>query len=196
MKYIPEQAQNSCFMHELDGQKSYIWPYGNMHSGMLFTSITLYLPRMMAILDWKSCWNQLQYKMKENYTVGCPVLALHNDLQRGYTIPQWSPCTRLGVNHCPFSLHACNISLIVKISASLSSSQDYIRHDDFFETTNYPKHDMAIPPDGNNWWDYYDSMEKMHWRYIMRLTKEWCICAWSSKNYDTQCPRLHSSHSH
>ena len=82
--------------------------------------------------------------MKENPTFGCLVFVLQNDLHGG-TGFQNGLCARLGVNHGPSPMHAHDVNLLRKISMDLFSPQYLVRHDDFFETTQYSKQEIATP---------------------------------------------------
>ncbi len=73
--------------------------------------------------------------MKHVHTFGCPVFALQNALTSGNQLPQWSPCTHLGLNLGPSPMHARNVYLVLNLITGCVSPQYHCRFDNFFETT-------------------------------------------------------------
>ena len=75
-------------------------------------------------------------RMKNFHTFGCPVYALHNDLQNnnGTRLSKWEPRARLGINLGFSPKHARSVSLVLNLETDLVSPQFHVRHDEFFET--------------------------------------------------------------
>jgi hypothetical protein len=70
--------------------------------------------------------------MKHVHTFGCPVFALQNALASGKSLPQWSPCARLGLNLGLSPMHARNVYLVLNLTTGCVSPQFHCRFDDFF----------------------------------------------------------------
>ena len=75
-------------------------------------------------------------RMKNFHTFGCPVYALHNDLQNnnGTRLSKWEPRARLGINLGFSPRHARSVSLVLNPETGLVSPQFHVKHDEFFET--------------------------------------------------------------
>jgi hypothetical protein len=82
--------------------------------------------------------------MKTLHTFGCPVFALHHALTGGKSIPRWDPRSRIGLYLGLSPSHACNVHLVLSLTAGLVSPQFHCRFDDLFEKCKYGVSDMGI----------------------------------------------------
>jgi hypothetical protein len=64
----------------------------------------------------------------------CPGYELNSALDSGKSIPKWDNRCRLGINVGPSPRHARNLSLVLNLTAGLSSPQFHVKHDELFET--------------------------------------------------------------
>jgi len=69
------------------------------------------------------------------HTFGCPLFALHNNLQNGKSIPKWSHRSRLGMYLGNSPRHAGSVSLVLNLHTARVSPQFHVGHDDAFATT-------------------------------------------------------------
>jgi transposase InsO family protein len=117
-----------------------LWPYALRNAVHVWNTAPV-LPDGTLRLE-KFSGTAVGFRMKDNHTFGCPVLALQNDLAAGNKIPKWSPCARLGLNLGPCPNHARNVNLVLNLSTGLCSPQFHCRFDDFFETTQLSLSDV------------------------------------------------------
>ncbi|KAL7563769.1 hypothetical protein ACA910_020453 [Epithemia clementina (nom. ined.)] len=85
---------------------------------------------------------QVQPKLRNFHTFGCPTYVLQDKLQSGQSLPKWHSRARLGIYLGPSPSHARSVSLVLNPRTGHVSPQFHIKHDDFFETvtgkpTNY-----------------------------------------------------------
>ena len=80
------------------------------------------------------CRSEIRPKLRHNHTFGCPVYALHDQLQGGKGLPKWNPRARLGINLGTSPRHASSVNLVLKLDTGLVSPQFHVQFDDFFET--------------------------------------------------------------
>ena len=78
-------------------------------------------------------------KLKHFHTFGCPTHILDNKLQGNQAIQKWQARSRLGIYWGPSPNHSRSISLILNPRTGHTSSQYYVKHDDFFETVRTSK---------------------------------------------------------
>jgi hypothetical protein len=75
-------------------------------------------------------------------TFSCPVFALNNSLTSSKAILQWDPRARLGLNLGPSPMHACNVHVVLSLTAGLMSPQFHFN--DVFETCKYGVTDAGL----------------------------------------------------
>ena len=72
--------------------------------------------------------------LKDNYTFGFPVYALHNCLQDRGIASKWNPKARMGLYIGPSPIHTSSIYFIFNLETAMISPQLHVYHKNSFKT--------------------------------------------------------------
>jgi hypothetical protein len=118
-----------------------LWPYALRNTALLHNSLPVLEDGTSRLEFFSSI--RVGSNIKLVHTFGCPVFALQNELASGKSLPQWSPCTRLGLNLGPSPMHARNGYMVLNLITGCVSPQYHCCFDDFFKTTRHGRPDVS-----------------------------------------------------
>ena len=112
-----------------------LWPYALRSANDQLNTIPFDINGTTRLEKFSNV--NIQARMKDFHTWGCPVYALHNKLQsiNGGSVSKWNSRSRLGINLGLSPRHSRTVNLVLSLDTGLVSPQYHIKHDDFFETT-------------------------------------------------------------
>ena len=110
----------------------HLWPYALRHAVNISNMTPDKLDGSSKIERFAEV--NVSPRIKNFHTFGCPVYALHNDLQSGNVSSRskWDVRARIGINLGLSPRHARSVTLVLNIETGLVSPQFHIKHDEFF----------------------------------------------------------------